>query len=257
MIQALQLNPDLDVGRLAEAYAQRGVLRIAEVLTPDSADAVADLLERRTPWRLTISHAEGSASGLYDQAQIRAMGEAALGAKLAAVAERARGGFGYLYLSYPMIGAYLSGWHPGHPIHALTEWLNSPAFLDLVRQVTGRDDIVHADAQATLYRPGDFLSLHDDASGERGVEQRVAAYVFGFTRAWRPDWGGQLLFHGADGEIEQGLSPAFNSLTLFQVPRTHSVAPVAPYAGAPRLSLTGWVRSDPPPRPAPGLYRGG
>jgi SM-20-related protein len=256
LTQALQLNPDLDVSGFAEAYAQRGVVRMPQVLAPASARVVADLLERQTPWRLVVSNPDGPGAGLYDSAQIQAMADGVLNAKLAAVAERARSGFAYMYLSYPMVGAYLSGWNPGHPIHALTEWLNGPAFLGLLRQVTGRGDIVHADAQATLYRPGDFLNLHDDASGETGVEKRLAAYVFGFTRAWRPDWGGQLLFHGADGEIEQGLSPAFNSLTLFRVPRTHSVAAVAPYAGGPRLSLTGWARSDQPPRQAPTLYRG-
>ncbi len=257
MIQPLQLNPDLKVSGLAEAYALHGLVRIAEVLTPASAQAVADLLER-TPWLLTLSNAEGARSGLYDRAQIQAMGQAALSAKVVGVVERARCGFGYRYLSYPMIAASLLGWNPGHPIHELSQWLNGPAFLGLLRQVTGRSDILQADAQATLYRPGDFLSLHDDARGEQGVEQRVAAYVFGFTRAWRPDWGGQLLFHGADGEIEQGLSPAFNSLTLFKVPRVHSVAVVAPYAGAPRLSVTGWARSDPPRRPpGPGRRREG
>jgi SM-20-related protein len=41
------------------------------------------------------------------------------------------------------------------------------------------------------------------------------------------------------------LAPAFNCLTLFTVPRPHSVATVAPYAGAPRLSIVGWGRTDP------------
>ena len=43
---ALQINPDLDVSGFAEAYAADGVVRIPDVLTADSAQAVADLLER-------------------------------------------------------------------------------------------------------------------------------------------------------------------------------------------------------------------
>ena len=34
-----------------------------------------------------------------------------------------------LDLGYPMIDAYLAGRDPGHPIHALTEFLNSQAFI--------------------------------------------------------------------------------------------------------------------------------
>jgi SM-20-related protein len=53
------------------------------------------------------------------------------------------------------------------------------------------------------------------------------------------------LFHDQDGHVTRGLSPSFNGLTLFTVPRVHSVAPVAAYAAAPRLSIVGWGRSDP------------
>ncbi|PTT81551.1 proline hydroxylase [Pseudomonas sp. HMWF010] len=99
--------------------------------------------------------------------------------------------------------------------------------------------------QASNYRPGDFLTLHDDSHRR---DDRLAAFTLGFTREWRPDWGGQLLFHDADGQIERGFMPGFNVLTLFRVPRPHSVAPVAPYAAAKRLSLTGWlVRESTPP----------
>ena len=174
------------------------------------------------------------------------MGQQALAGRLAALAEQASTGFAYAYLSYPMIRAYIEGWDRGHPIHGLSEFLNSPPFLDLLRTVTGRTDVLKADAQATLYRPGDFLALHDDGAADESNSDRVCAYTFGFTRAWRPDWGGQLLFHDQEGEIERGFAPAFNTLTLFQVPRPHSVAPVAPYAAAPRLSVVGWTRTERP-----------
>jgi SM-20-related protein len=35
-------------------------------------------------------------------------------------------------------------------------------------------------------------------------------------------------------------------LTIFKVPRQHSVGFVAPFAAAPRHSITGWLRNDPP-----------
>ena len=76
--------------------------------------------------------------------------------------------------------------------------------------------------------------------------ERRAAYTIGLTRTWRPDWGGQLMFHDEAGDVVRGLLPRFNVLTLFKVPLLHSVAPVAPYAAAPRFMITGWLRDDPP-----------
>ena len=237
----LTINPNLNLAALARTYAADGVVRVAGLFTPGAAEALARLLEQNIPWRLTISDAEALKPQLYDAARIQAQGEAAVAQALAKAHARARDGFAYVYLSYPMLAAYLAGWDAGHPIHAVLELINSASFLDVVRAITGRSDVIKADAQATLYRPGDFLSLHDDGQGEG----RIAAYTLGFTREWRPDWGGQLLFHDAEGDIERGFGPAFNSLTLFKTPRPHSVAAVAPYAGAPRLSIVGWARNDP------------
>ena len=63
---------------------------------------------------------------------------------------------------------------------------------------------------------------------------------------WRPDWGGQLMFHDANGVIERGFKPGFNVWTVFRTPRNHSVAQVASYADGKRRSITGWLRDDPP-----------
>ena len=43
--------------------------------------------------------------------------------------------------------------------------------------------------------------------------------------------------------MEEAFTPAFNSLNVFKVPAQHAVSIVAPFAGAPRLSITGWIRS--------------
>jgi SM-20-related protein len=58
-----------------------------------------------------------------------------------------------------------------------------------------------------------------------------------------------LLFHDQTGGVTRGLAPGFNILTLFSVPQPHSVAQVASYAAAPRLSIVGWLRNDPPYKP--------
>jgi SM-20-related protein len=50
-----ELNPALDLAACAETYARDGIVRIPDVLSPASAEAVAALLESNTPWRLTVS----------------------------------------------------------------------------------------------------------------------------------------------------------------------------------------------------------
>jgi SM-20-related protein len=241
MAAGLRLNPSLDVAALAAAYARDGVVQVPMLLTPEAAEAVAAVLEKTVPWRLAVSRDDGREEVL-DQTAKAAAGQAGVGRRIQAAAQRASEGFAYVYMCYPMIGALLAGDDPGHPLHDVTEWLNSRQFLDFGQAVIGRDDVTKADAQASFYRRGDFLTLHDD----HGAGERRAAYTLGFTRRWRPDWGGQLLFHDAEGQIERGLTPGFNLLTLFTVPRAHSVAPVAAYAAAPRLSIVGWLRNDPP-----------
>jgi SM-20-related protein len=238
--KVLELNPALDWTACARAYARDGHVRIPHVLTPGAADHVGDILARQTPWRLTICSPDGPRPRFYDAAALRAARPEDIAAEVAAGAARARDGFSYVYLSYPMIDAYLEGWDPGHPIHPVSDFINGRPFLELCRAITGEPTICKADAQATLYRPGDFLAVHDDGP----IAGRICAYTLGFTRGWRADWGGQLLFHDLNGDIDHGFGPAFNTLTLFKVPRVHSVAPVAAYAAASRLSIVGWARND-------------
>ena len=65
---------------------------------------------------------------------------------------------------------------------------------------------------------------------------------------WRADWGGALQFFGPDGNVSEAFTPAFNVLNVFKVPAVHSVAMVAPFAGASRYSITGWLRSGANPQ---------
>jgi SM-20-related protein len=234
------LRDGLRAADYAAAYARDGVVQIEGLLPEAVAGELADVLERRTAWSLVYADPAGR-HVILSPADLASLPPAELHARVQEVVKRATGGFAYAYLVYPMIDAYLDGRDPGHPLHRLTEFLNSPAFMDFTRQVTG-EPVVKVDAQATFYRPGHFLTQHDD----RGVGERRAAYTLGLTRRWRPDWGGQLLFHTADGDVARGLVPRFNVLTLFKVPLLHSVAPVAAYAAAPRLTITGWLRDDPP-----------
>lgn len=241
----LRLNPELDPAPFSAAYARDDYVQVRDLLTAKAAEAIWSVLEGAVDWDLFVSGPAGPE--VLGRAALSAMSHEEIARRLGEVDIRARAGFAYRYLGYPMITAYLAGRDPGHPLHGLLEFLNTPEVLDFLREVTREPSVIKADAQATYYRPGDFLTLHDDT----GVGERRAAYTLGFSRAWRPDWGGQLLFHGPDGEILRGLQPGFNVLTLFRTPQWHSVAPVAAYAGGKRLSITGWLRDDSKSGPAP------
>lgn len=123
--------------------------------------------------------------------------------------------------------------------------LNSPEMLDRIRLISGFDDICCASAQATRYAPGNFLTRHNDLKEDEG---RRVAYVLGFSPHWHPDWGGLLQFYRQDGTPRDAWAPEFNSLTLFDVHHVHAVTYVAPFASAPRLSITGWFCNRSPAR---------
>src|SRR5581483_603150 len=107
-------------------------------------------------------------------------------------------GFHFLYERHTLSRDGEAYPDPGHYWAEIVRFLNGPEFLGLARSITGVEEIALADAQATLYRPGHFLTTHDDNSP--GLN-RLAAYVIGFTSAWGPEWGGLLEFIGEDGQI--------------------------------------------------------
>ena len=121
-------------------------------------------------------------------------------------------------------------------------WIASKDSIDAVRALSSADDIKQVDAQATRYETGDFLTVHTDDLDAHFT--RRVAYVYSLCQGWKPDWGGLLHFHGDAGEIIETFVPEFNTLTLFTVPQAHSVSAVAPFAGAPRHSITGWFTAS-------------
>lgn len=131
-----------------------------------------------------------------------------------------------------------------YDLHAL---FNGPEFLDFARRLTGDDRIAYVDAQATRYLPGHFLNGHDDRHEGAG---RLYAYVLNVSPVWRTEWGGLLMFLDEAGEVTETFVPAAGTLNVFRVPQSHAVSMVAPFAGGPRHSITGWWRTEPPPKPA-------
>jgi len=121
--------------------------------------------------------------------------------------------------------------------------LNSEETLDVFRAMTGDSRIQYVDAQLTRYRPGHFLTEHDDRHPEK---HRLYAYVINLTPVWRVDWGGLLMFLAEDGHVAEAYAPRWNAINLFKVPQPHAVSVVAPFAQGARYSITGWLRAQKP-----------
>lgn len=239
----IQIASTHDAARLREAYEQNGRIQIRDFLTPAAADKVFECLSTQKEWNLVYR-----AAGKHVDSNAVAVAKwpAAQRRKLEKIIHAgAQDGFQYCYANVPIYDIYHRNQLPGHFFNALFEFLNSRVFLDLMREVTGEDSIGFADAQVTRFDPGHFLTCHDDEVG--GKDRRVA-YVLSLSPLWRPDWGGALQFFGTDGNIEQAYVPAYNAINLFRVPSDHSVGIVAPFAGASRYSITGWLRSGEDPK---------
>ncbi len=229
-----------DIAALAAAFRQHRRLHLPGFLDPAEAARIAAALRGPVPWvRSVLLNAKPYDIGLQTLASM----EASRAQEMAqAIATAARSGFQYQFDAWRISdlldagGAAPSGLQPLADLYAA---LNGAPFLEFVAALSGEGRCEFADAQATRYRAGDFLTAHDD---DVDGKSRVLAYVLNFSEGWRPDWGGLLLFHGPNGEILEGYPPAFNSLNIFRVPMVHAVSQVASFVTADRLCLTGWIR---------------
>ena len=152
----------------------------------------------------------------------------------------ARTGFHYRYEAIRVSDFDAERSATGTLLDRFIQFMSSAEVLDFLKDIIGSSELAFADGQATAYSPGHFLTRHDD---DVAGKHRLAAYVFGLQPGWQADWGGLLMFHGRDGNIEEAFTPAMGALRLFAVPAPHSVSCVAPFAPEPRLSVTGWLRS--------------
>lgn len=231
------LNPQLDAKSLAKDFAERGRIHIPNFLEDASAKVVRDLVTQNIPWQVTYN--EGDQSYEVDTAQVARMPQHARQQMLNGIMSRAQHGFQFVYSHYLISEAIKAGRDTGHPAHMLHDFVNDEPFLTFMRALTGEDGIVLSDAMAARYDRGHFLSNHDD---EHGDHDRIAAWVLNLTPNWHPNWGGHLIFFDEDGNITEGFLPTYNALNVLRVPQRHAVAFVAPFAGASRITLTGWVR---------------
>ena len=239
--RGLALNPRLDVKDLAIRMVKDGCVHVADFLCDPGASVLRQELLDRTDWKRVINggnnvfETEAEAYVAMDPQERRKIE--------AAVYSSATRGFQFQYDTIRVADDLPSRETDGSMLSRFAGFMCSAEALEFFRGITGERNIVFADAQATRYCLGDFLTRHDDAVEGKN---RSFAYVLSLSPDWQAEWGGLLLLNDQKGEVTQALVPRFNRLVLFRVGQAHSVSFVAPYAGSDRLSITGWLRTRGP-----------
>ncbi|REL32365.1 proline hydroxylase [Thalassotalea euphylliae] len=231
----LTINPTLDSDKqaaLKAEFADCGIVRIFDFLNTEGAEELSRCLHHGTSFNnaFFLNHQNREAS----DEQIAQLPNAQRREMYQAIYQLAAQGQGFLY------GRHKASDSSPAIIDEALKMINDEACLSVIKHITGDDELSHADGQATRYRVGDFLTRHiDNLPGET----RKYAYVLGLSPNWHPDWGGLLQMFEPDGTPTQSYMPIYNSLTLFDVNKVHSVTSIAPFSPASRYSLTGWFRS--------------
>jgi Rps23 Pro-64 3,4-dihydroxylase Tpa1-like proline 4-hydroxylase len=214
-----------DTAGYVSRFTNKGRIRLEGALSADDAETAHFALEQGTPWELQLVSAEGQPE-VINRAELNRLPENEIQSRLQAAAERAQSGLSWLRLGKNLMG------DDDIPLKGLADLLKSPAFASFCSDLTGLSDLALSDLSAVCYRPGDFFTQHTDLAAR-------LCFEWNFSKDWRPDWGGQVLFHSPSGDIEGGILPRFNDLSLFAGDQPRSIASVAPYAGSPRFSIVG------------------
>jgi SM-20-related protein len=227
-----------DIDRIKAIFRATGRVEIRGFLVPDQAEKLRASLLQRDDWALVLN--AGDHVYEIERRRLAEMTAPQLAELDKRVIEAGRQGFQYRYESIRVSDDDFARIERDSLLDRFVRFMSSRPVLDFLSEITDNHLPEFADGQATAYAPGHFLTSHDDDIAGKG---RHAAYVLGLAPVWRAEWGGLLMFHGDDGNIEEAFVPAMGALRLFSVPQLHSVSYVTPFAPEPRLSVTGWLRS--------------
>ncbi len=238
------LNPDLDTEALAAEYVVKKRGQVPNIFPVKVADQIHEVLIGQVPWEMT--YFDGQRDQNISLPEFQAMlpqQRMQFAQKLQQTASR---GFGYSYNTFKFHEEMQRGKYLDHPLKAFDEFISSPPMVEFMRTYIGDPEINAGGAHATWFGGGQYLNLHTDKIP--GIDRRCA-FVFNFTKQWRPDWGGELKFYSdRAASVEEAFLPSYNVLNVFTVPKPHSVGLVAPFAAAPRLAITGWFYAGDAPK---------
>ncbi len=245
----IELNPTIDLAPLQSEFKRKRRVRIENILTSESAEYILENLMNTTAWNLVYSDQYGLPIRL-DSDRVENLSENDYSEIHSGLIQRAAGSYQFIYKFFPIIDAIKDGrLTESSMLYEAANFTNSTEFIKFARHLTGSDSLVKFDPQASLYESGHFLNVHDDTSYNRtpsDLSVRRFAVVFGFTKNWSANWGGQTCFYpGPAAPIAESWSPGFNTMSIFEVPSLHGVNYVTPFAAKGRYSITGWLRDDP------------
>jgi SM-20-related protein len=241
MPELFAFDPTLPTKQIAALYQSKNRIHVPGILENASAALIFDHLKQRGDWH----HVFNTGDKVFD-VEASTMANMATEERKAlesTILSSATEGFQYRYDAIRVSDDVSDRAARASVLDQFADFLSTPEALTWFRTVTGFENINFADAQATAYNGGDFLTGHDDAVSGK---DRLAAFVFNFTPQWRAEWGGLLMFHNEDGHIDEAFVPCWNAVNIFTVPQMHSVSWVVPNAPMPRLSITGWLRANRP-----------
>ena len=231
------LNPDIDSRSAAATLRADGRVQIHNILQDTCAEALLHCLQQDTPWSLTYYDDKGP--GIIEAHNLPKVPAAAMQKLHDQVYRHAQQNFSYLYSLFHHDPATHSDGHYPPVLKQFFDFLANDDILQLIRDLLDDADVSEIDAQATRFSSGQFLGYHNDLMP--GAKRRCA-YVFNFTRDWRPKWNGYLQFYDANGNSPTAFKPGFNTLNLFTVPQPHAVTCIPPFASEHRYAVSGWYR---------------
>ncbi len=218
---------------LKQAYQQENKVKVENLFTLENAQAINQAVQSIRDYHLVFHVGDEHKAVL--ESELRKHDDETRLKLQTEIHQNASRGIGFLYGRHRFDNT-----HSNSVLRNTIEWLNSEETINWVKEVTGFQDITHADANITRFARGEFLTRHNDVVPN---ETRRVAFVINLSSQWHADWGGLLQFFEADGTSKQSWTPTFNSLSLFNVSEIHSVTCIAPFAPALRLSISGWFRA--------------
>lgn len=235
----IHLSKDLDRDAIRDTLRQHRRVQVKDVFPDAVADRLFQCLSKEVEWNTIFSDGDEKVHAMHP-IQVSAMTSSQSQWLTDYINNKARYDYQFIYHNYPIWDLLHKKIAPDLYVFKFVEFFNSPEFLDFIRYISEVPSIGMADSQATLFKPGHFLSRHTDR--DHTYKGRRMAYVLNMTPEWRTEWGGILEFLDDAGKVIEGFVPCFNTLNLFHVPIWHHVSYVAPFAAGGRYGLTGWLR---------------
>ncbi len=194
-------------GAVADAIAEQGYCVVRNVLP-------ADLVQR-----LQDDCREREAMGLFERAEI--------------------GGGLEKRLEPEVRGDHIHWWHRDQKSPSQAKFQQFMERLQTYLADELRLPLAEFEMHFAVYPPGAGYAAHLDQIRGRGF--RLVSMTFYLNPGWKPEWGGQLRLHLADGPVD--IEPFANTMVLF---RSDTVLHEVRQTNQTRRTITSWFRSVEP-----------